>query len=72
MPEIGIRKYVVRLSAEERQTLEAIVHKGRHPSAQILNDVCSTSLPSGPERSGGESAVRADFARRRRGQGNDQ
>jgi hypothetical protein len=36
MPEIGIRKYVVRLSVEERQTLEAIIHKGTHPSAQIL------------------------------------
>ena len=36
MPEIEVRKYVVRLSAEERQTLEAIIHKGTHPSAQVL------------------------------------
>jgi hypothetical protein len=36
MPEIEVRKYVVRLSAEERRTLEAIIHKGTHPSAQVL------------------------------------
>jgi hypothetical protein len=36
MRKVEIRKYVVRLSAEERQTLEAIVHKGTHPASQIL------------------------------------
>ena len=34
MPEIEVKKFVVRLSAEERQMLEAIIHKGTHPSAQ--------------------------------------
>jgi transposase len=36
MSEIEIRKYVVRLGAEERQKLEAIIHKGSHPASQIL------------------------------------
>jgi hypothetical protein len=36
MSEIEIRKYVVRLSAEERQKLEAIIHKGSHPASQVL------------------------------------
>ena len=36
MSEIEIRKYVVRLGAEERQKLEAIIHKGSHPASQVL------------------------------------
>jgi hypothetical protein len=36
MRKVEIRKYVVRLSAEERQTLEAVVRKGTHPAGQIL------------------------------------
>jgi hypothetical protein len=36
MPEIEARKYVVRLSADERQTLEGIIRKGTHPSALVL------------------------------------
>jgi transposase len=31
-----IRKYVVRLSAEERETLAAIIHKGTHPAGQVV------------------------------------
>ena len=30
------KKYVVRLSAEERETLHALIHKGRHPASQVL------------------------------------
>jgi transposase len=36
MRKVESKKYVVRLSAEERQILEAIVHKGTHPASQIL------------------------------------
>ena len=36
MPENGIKKYVVRLSAQERQTLQAIVHKGTHPASLVM------------------------------------
>ena len=32
--EVG--KYVVRLSAEERRTLEAVIHKGTHPASLTL------------------------------------
>lgn len=33
--EIAGRKYVVKLSAEERDRLDALIHKGKH-SAQLL------------------------------------
>ena len=33
MPENEVRKYIVRLSAEERQALEAVIHKGAHPAS---------------------------------------
>jgi DNA-binding MarR family transcriptional regulator len=37
MPETELsKKYFVRLSAEERQTLEALIHKGKHPAAKVL------------------------------------
>ena len=31
MSEAAVNKYVVRLSAEERQVLEALTSKGKHP-----------------------------------------
>ena len=31
MSEAVVKKYVVRLGAEERQTLEALISKGKHP-----------------------------------------
>lgn len=36
MPEVAVKKYVVRLSLEERETLEALIHKGKHPAAELL------------------------------------
>jgi hypothetical protein len=36
MSEVAVKKYVVRLSAEERTTLEALIAKGKHPAAQLL------------------------------------
>ena len=36
MSEATVKKYVVRLSAEERQMLEALTGKGKHPAAQVL------------------------------------
>jgi Homeodomain-like domain len=36
MPEVAVKKYVVRLSAEERETLEAVIHKGKHAAAELL------------------------------------
>ena len=37
MPRAGRKqKYVVRLSAEERETLQPLLHKGRHPASQTL------------------------------------
>ena len=36
MPKPDFKRYVVRLSAEERETLNALIHKGRHPARQVL------------------------------------
>lgn len=36
MTENEVRKYIVRLSTEERQTLEAMIHKGTHPASLTL------------------------------------
>ena len=36
MSEAAVKKYVVRLSAEERQTLAALISKGKHPAALVL------------------------------------
>jgi transposase len=36
MSENAVKKYIVRLSAEERQTLEALLHKGSHPASLVL------------------------------------
>ena len=34
--EISAKKYVVRLSAEERQRLETLIRKGRGPARRLL------------------------------------
>jgi transposase len=34
--EIGVKKYVVRLSSEERQQLEALIRKGKGPARRLL------------------------------------
>ena len=36
MPEVGVKKYVVRLSPEERETLESLIRKGKRPASQVL------------------------------------
>jgi hypothetical protein len=36
MPEVAIKKYVVRLSKDERSALESLISKGKHPAAMIL------------------------------------
>jgi hypothetical protein len=36
MSEVLVKKYVVRLSKDERATLEGLVSKGKHPAATIL------------------------------------
>jgi hypothetical protein len=36
MSEAAVKKYVVRLSNEERAALEGLVGKGKHPAAMIL------------------------------------
>ena len=34
--EISVKKYVVRLSAEERTQLEALIRKGKSPAQRLL------------------------------------
>jgi hypothetical protein len=33
--EIAVKKYVVRLSAEERERLETLIHSGKHPARKL-------------------------------------
>jgi hypothetical protein len=35
--EISVKKYVVRLSAEEREQLEALIRKGKGPARRLLH-----------------------------------
>jgi hypothetical protein len=35
-PEVGVKKYVVRLSEDERATLAAVVSKGKRPAREIV------------------------------------
>ena len=34
--EISVKKYVVRLSSEERERLEALIGKGKSPAGRLL------------------------------------
>ena len=34
--EIAVKKYVVKLSDEERERLNALISKGKHPARQLL------------------------------------
>ena len=34
--EISVKKYVVRLSGEERERLETLIRKGKSPARQVL------------------------------------
>jgi hypothetical protein len=34
--EISVKKYVVRLSAEEREQLEVLIRKGKSPAQRLL------------------------------------
>ena len=36
MSEAGVKKHVVRLSADEREALEAMIGKGKGPASQLL------------------------------------
>ena len=36
MSEVTVKKYVVRLSKDERSALEDLIRKGKHPAATIL------------------------------------
>jgi Homeodomain-like domain len=63
MPEIEFRKYVVRLSVEERRRLEAIIHKGTHPSAEVLKaQILLKADVSGAREGWNDTRVVAAFA----------
>ena len=34
--DVAVKKYVVRLSGEERAQLETMLRKGKHPSGRLL------------------------------------
>lgn len=33
--EIAVKKYVVKLSADEREQLESLIHGGKHPAQKL-------------------------------------
>src|SRR6516162_1829752 len=43
--EISVKKYVVRLSAEERQQLETLIRKGKGPARRLLKADVSDAGP---------------------------
>jgi transposase len=34
--EIAVKKYVVKLSAEERERLDSVIHSGKHPAQRLM------------------------------------
>jgi hypothetical protein len=38
--EISVKKYVVRLSGEERQQLEELIRKGKSPARRVRRASC--------------------------------
>ena len=47
MPESEVKKYVVRLSADERETLDALTHRNKHHAKanwQFTNDAARVKL----------------------------
>jgi hypothetical protein len=35
MKEIAVKKYVVKLSLDERERLETMIHNGKHPAQRL-------------------------------------
>ena len=42
--EISVKKYVVRLSGEEREQLEALIRKGKSPAQRLLKARIAVTL----------------------------
>jgi hypothetical protein len=34
--EIAVKKYVVKLSPDERQRLDSVIHTGKHPAQRLM------------------------------------
>ena len=34
--EIAVKKYVVKLSADERARLDSVIHSGKHPAQRLM------------------------------------
>jgi hypothetical protein len=34
--EIAVKKYVVKLSADERERLDSVIHSGKHPAQRLM------------------------------------
>ena len=34
--QAGVKKYIVKLSGEERERLNTLIHKGKHPAGQLM------------------------------------
>jgi hypothetical protein len=70
--EIAVKKYVVKLSAEERARLEALIHAGKSPAqlltrARILLKADTSEMGEGWSDSAISAARRAPAIMARRG-----
>src|SRR5215207_5878139 len=68
--EISVKKYVVRLSADERERLEALIRKGKSPAQQLLKArilLQADHRGSGNQRVRGLPGAQATGGRRLRG-----
>ena len=59
--EISVKKYVVRLSGEEREQLEALIRKGKSPARRLLK---ARILLKADVSEAGEAGVTAGSSRR--------
>ena len=53
--EISVKRYVVRLSADEREQLEALIRKGKSPAQRLLKArilLKADGLPGAPATGG--------------------
>src|SRR5215831_10127452 len=45
--EISVKKYVVRLSGEERERLETLIRKGKSPARRVLKALATSPTSTG-------------------------
>ena len=55
--EIAVKKYVVRLSAEERERLNALIQSGKHPARKLTRARILLKADAGEAGKDGATAI---------------